>query len=228
MKITHGGLLAVYLLAIAACSPNHKNTEQSEAASVAKPVVITPVTIDLSSPDRTLKTLFALQDFMEVSRYNESVKRQNEREEGRSESTKATFLRSGAQLFDGIAKQAFDKRFPTHSDVYPRESFEREILKITNETETRSVATVNIKNITPLPPGAVPSEHDKKRRDKGVEYQYILTKTSEGWKIEDIKQWDYVLGSARDGGYRESFVRIYQLNGVNQGPSVPSHTSPFL
>lgn len=207
-------------VSLAACNPSKKNAEQSQDAPVSKPVSIPTVTVDLSSPDRTLKTLFALQDLVEANRYNEAIKTQSEKEDDTS--NKTVFLRSANQLFDGLAKQAFDRRFASRN-VYPLEVFEREILKITNETETRSVATVNIKNVTPLSAGAVPSEYDKKRRTQGKDYQYVLTKTSQGWKIEDIKEWDYEVGT-----YRESFVRIYQLRRVNDGPSVPSLTSPYF
>lgn len=209
-------------LSLAACNPNQKSTSSSEAVSIATPVAIPTVNVDLSSPDRTLKTLFALQDFAESLRYNKSLETQAKTEKEGDTSDKAVLLRSAAQLFDGLAKKAFDKRTSGHS-VSPREMFEREIIKITNETETRSIAIVNIKNITPMPEGATPNKYDKERREKGIDYQYILTKTGQGWKIEDVKEWGYDIES-----HRETFVRIVQLRVVNNGPRVPSLTDPLF
>lgn len=143
-----------------------------------------PVTIDLSSPDRTLKTHFAFQDRNFRLAYQELLEPPKEGSKHR--------VKQAAVLFDGAAKNYAERILldKPSTDTPVLEQYERDIRKIENETETRAVAIVWMRNITPIPVGAEPTNFDKERRSEGSEYKFVLGKTSEGWKIEDIQEFD--------------------------------------
>jgi hypothetical protein len=68
-----------------------------------------------------------------------------------------------------------------------KQIFKREIREVKTETETRAVALAKIYNATPIPPDAeTPTQLDKKRREEGFGYKYVLEKSTEGWKVSEV------------------------------------------
>lgn len=217
-------IVAVYsVILLCACGPTAETQPKSEPAaaiSIDTPKnaqqELPPILIDQSSPDRALKTHFAFQDryeYIQSKRYNE--------EQGKS--AEKIGIEAAEVLFDGAAKRYFDRQIGKNKTPLLLEKYEREILKIDNESETRAIALVNIKNVTPIPSGAEPDEYDKKRRADGVVYRYIFSKAAEGWKIEDVQHLEYSIEKKRDEWTRVMEISIL----IKDKPSTPSLTRPL-
>ena len=69
------------------------------------------------------------------------------------------------------------------------ESFIRDIVDVKIESESRAVIIANIKNSTPIPPGAELSKYQEQSRNEGDKYKYVLEKSQPGWQIAEI--WDF-------------------------------------
>ena len=67
---------------------------------------------------------------------------------------------------------------------------DRQIKKVHMETETRSVVEVLMKDaVGPQPDEKVPS-YAKNEVEQGFQFRYVLVKTPEGWRIEDVQRWN--------------------------------------
>ena len=65
--------------------------------------------------------------------------------------------------------------------------FEREIREIKLETETRAIAFVKIRNVTPST--AAHTESQEESRLRGEEYKYLIERSKEGWKISQVYKY---------------------------------------
>ena len=219
------GFLTVFLVACNQGSQSPGTAQQAPSApllaALNQSVALIPgtlplpeVVVDLSSPDRALKTFFAFQDRNFVASFNQNLKMI-------AGQKRAAHLDGAKILFDGPAKRYIDQIFAT--DTLILEKYERDINKIETESETRAVVLINIKNITPLLPGSVLDQYETKWRGEGFNYRYIMTKTSEGWKISDVQ--DLQLNTTT---VKYSFERSRLIPPADAKPSVPSLVSPLF
>lgn len=72
----------------------------------------------------------------------------------------------------------------------PPEAFERDIVEVKVESESRAVVLAVIKNVTPIPVGADISAREEKQRREGDRYRYVLEREKEGWKVAEIWERD--------------------------------------
>ncbi len=167
------GIVAIALSGLAACS----RTEPS--ASVAKPQAeaAPKVQVDLSTPDRALKSYWAVRDAVSA-RNHEFVK---------SEAVVRANAEDKTQYLT-VADEALTKAFTEHANVL--ETFARDIMDVKVESESRAVITARIKNNTPIPAGATVTKYDEERRANGDRYRYVLEKTQSGWRVAEIWEWD--------------------------------------
>lgn len=162
-------LAAITILCLSACDKaNDTPVEVSNEAERR----IAEVPLDLSSPDKALKSYWATRD--EVRR---AIDRQSNQETAFGSEIKALLLKVGApEIFN------FD-----HKAVH--ETFSRDIEDVDVQSETRAVVVVRIKNITPIPAGAEVDEYDSKARENGERYRYVLEKTPAGWRVAEMWTW---------------------------------------
>lgn len=100
----------------------------------------------------------------------------------------------------------------------PLKKYWREIQEVKVETDTRAVVHALVKDITPIPAGAVPTENDKVWRAEGLRGKYLLEKTEDGWKVAQVYEFKKY---ASDGpGWSEVYTQT-----MDSAPSYPSLVS---
>lgn len=166
-------------LVLAGCSP------KPEAATPPSPTAIVPsaatqtaaqipspgVEIDTSSPDNALKSWWRVLDHREQITSAECAKRNAEY----------------FALFERVAQGDPLRQYTAMEREYcAPETYEREIHEVETESETRAVIFAKIRNVTPIPAGADLSPEDRKNREDGYRYSYLLEKTAEGWKVSAV------------------------------------------
>lgn len=173
-------LLAAVCVAMTGCLDKSDDAKSSspveEKIAAEKPTEAAPV-VDISSPDKALKSYWAVIDWkrrFDAAHYKASL----ESDWGRA--------RNGA-----VAKVAI----PAFADNYtaPQSTYEREIVEAKVETDTRATIHVVIRNSTPIPEGADVTDYDRKRRAQGDKYRYVLERGDEGWKVAEIWEFDSIL-----------------------------------
>jgi len=63
---------------------------------------------------------------------------------------------------------------------------QRDIDSVKQETDSRAVALVRIKNVTPIPDGVKPFPREFKEHEGGVMFRYILEKEGTNWKVAEV------------------------------------------
>ncbi|MCG3185941.1 MAG: hypothetical protein IOMNBAOH_00483 [Rhodocyclaceae bacterium] len=169
--------LAIFssVLITAGCGGNNTEQAKPEAkSSSASAQISTPVDIDITTPDRALKSYWKVQDQIRAehfAHYNAQL---------------PTFHRTQASAEKVMTGTAFN-------DVKVKpgtlESFTRDIIDVKVESESRAVIIASIKNSTPIPAGAELSKYQEQSRNEGDKYKYVLEKSQPGWQIAEI--WDF-------------------------------------
>lgn len=155
-----------------------KNAEKSNQEKSAE-AGIKNVSIETTSPDLAVKSWWKILD-LRAHETSKLCKQQVEKDE---EPSSAYFrkIAQGAALKDKIETSLCE------SDAY-----KREILKVETESETRAVIFTLIKNVTPIPVGAEPDDTDKKLREEGFQFKYLVEKTLEGWKVSQVYRFSEI------------------------------------
>lgn len=94
-----------------------------------------------------------------------------------------------------------------------RQTYSREILEVQQQSPSRAAVLVRVRNTTPIPPGAVATEYDQKRRQEGDLYRFVLDRDSTAWKIVQVQDWE---------AYRDAWRDRF-----GTGPHVPTWTQPY-
>lgn len=158
------------------------------ASPVREPVVAT-VPVDLSTPDRALRSYWAVRD--EIVRALWAIQR--------AVVNKAVgdIQRAERQLPE-VAVPAIVDNFKANIEPDPAETFSRDILEVKIESESRAVVSVVIKNTTPIPEGAVLTEFARELRRNGDRYRYVLENGATGWQVAEIWSLDSHTGMQKD------------------------------
>lgn len=134
--------------------------------------------VENASPDQALKTWWKLIDLME----------QNGVEDCKNYQNKPTS--SHVAYYSKITQEDMLRSItPRKSDCKPT-VFDREILEVKTESETRAIIFAKVFNATPVPEGAEPDEYEKKFRKDGFKFKYLIEKSSEGWKVSQVYEFD--------------------------------------
>jgi hypothetical protein len=158
----------ILIALISACS------RPAEPVTSAIPgVAIAP--IDLSTPDRAIKSYWAVRDKVRHAHY-EMLRRSID------------VYRSAEKEIGSVSGGALARSFAW--DVIATPNFGRDILDVKVESESRAIVIAVIKNTTPLPAGAEVSKFDEERRRDGERYRYVLEKDASGWKVSEIWAWE--------------------------------------
>lgn len=176
----HTWIMGIAVLLILGCQPNNgvgaRNSLHQKLAHVAS------IPIDASTPDRALKSYWQIKDAVrklefewDIDRYSEFYKAKN------SAGFNARKLMTSGVLSDSLRDKAKYREF---------EQYEREIIDLKQDSESRATVFAKIRNSTPIPEGAVVSDSDKKRRLEGARFKYILEKEQGGWKVSQVYIFD--------------------------------------
>jgi hypothetical protein len=152
------------LILLAACDSGKQPT--SVHADIAPPVT------DTSTPDRTLKSYWAVRDYV----------LQRERLVALDERPKYEAAR---RVLDTVAAAPVASA-ERHGRVGPIEVFSRDIVEVKVESESRAVATAIIRNISPIPPGAEVHRFEEEQRREGERLRYVLEKEERGWRVAEV------------------------------------------
>lgn len=159
MKIYKIYLLICFLI----FSVNHTALAQS----VNKPAT------DFSTPAAALKSYWVINEWLRANRAE--IVQKYESELFNIERDSLMFVTTGNTR----------KYFETFNKM-PNEVFDRTILEITVENSTQAVIRTLIKNVTPIPPQAVPTSRQIEARIKGREFIYTLVKEAGEWKVSEV------------------------------------------
>lgn len=169
-------ILAFAVLALSAGCDRATTQQKVEPPQVvsAPPPLAAPQ-LDMTTPDRALKSYWAYVDW-DLDRQAESSKQ---------------FLNSAdyAERREVHEKVAVRAIVDDHKGTPLREIYQREILSATVETESRAVIAATIKNVTPLPQGMTLEPLDRKKRDDGQRFRYVMEREGSNWKVAEI--WAY-------------------------------------
>lgn len=159
--------IAVILATLTACSKTELPPSEKKTAS-------TKVTLDLATPDKALKSYWAVRDSVRAKQIEIFAQ------------SKDSFQSAEAQM-SAVADGAIAKSFSF--DITPIDTFSRDLIDVKVESESRAVIIVVIKNSTPIPAGAEMSKFDEERRRDGERYRYVLEKNQTDWRVSEIWEW---------------------------------------
>lgn len=158
---------AVLLATLTACSKTEPPPSENKIA-------FTKVTLDLATPDRALKSYWAVRDSVRAKQLELLAQ------------SKEGFQSAAAQM-SAVADGALAKTFSIN--ITPVETFSRDLIDVKVESESRAVIVVVIKNTTHIPAGAEISKFDEELRRDGERYRYILEKNQSDWRVSEIWEW---------------------------------------
>lgn len=163
---------AILIASVVACKPAPHASEPTKMR-LSPP----SLQIDASTPDRALKSYWQLMDNFWLS-HNSWLK-------ASFDSLDLDAYRPHfATLATGNISAFYDRR--SKPKAQPLDRYEREILEVKQESASRAVVFVKIRNVTPLPEGAVLSERQTRNRHDGFDVKYVMEKDSDGWKVADV------------------------------------------
>jgi hypothetical protein len=141
-----------------------------------------PPPTDASTAESALRSYWALRDWYEVAWREE-----------RSTKASALFESRIAELTRGKPKRYYEAFAAFRAyDIAPR--LERRITSRREESAARVVIEANIRNVSPIPPGAQSTPFLVKMREAGEDYRYVLTREGERWHVLEVwKLWTGVM-----------------------------------
>lgn len=100
-------------------------------------------------------------------------------------------LRLAATYFEKLAKLSSNDLYNSDSCALAPLSFDRQIAKVDVQSDTRAVVTAHIKNVTPPEDGAKFDTDDKKAKEAGEPFRYLLERNDakSGWQITKIESF---------------------------------------
>ncbi|HLM69199.1 MAG TPA: hypothetical protein VK358_16795 [Longimicrobium sp.] len=154
---------------------------KADSASVRnRPLPDSAFALDLSTPDRALRTYWHIRSMADTIGQpvdTAAVRFQNWQ---RADSVLA-------RVYGGDALAEYRRvREPAK-----RQRYSREILAVEPESDTRATVLARIRNVTPVPPGAVADAYAARRRAEGDVYRYVFERDSAGWKLVQVLAKSY-------------------------------------
>lgn len=128
--------------------------------------------INRNSPDMTVKSWWRVKDAA-VTLYLEECKERLKVEE---------------PLFSKLSDLSTPEIYSDRECAKSPDTYDREIIKVDVQSDTRAVVTARISNSTPPEPGAELSDKDRMSKEAGEGYQYVLERkdSASEWKISQV------------------------------------------
>lgn len=180
MKTSIALFTAVVFVLLGGCSNERVGSGNKSAGTEgAQPASVQtmPPAIDVTTPDRALKSYWQTKDARRKIEFDWRNAQNPEREK-----------LYGKIGFDARKLMTGDV-LSVHQAIYKRSQFveySRELVDVKLDTESRATAMVKVRNSTPIPEGMVVFDSDKKLREEGDRFKYVLEKESDGWKVAQV------------------------------------------
>jgi hypothetical protein len=146
----------------------------------SRPLPDSAFAVDLSTPDRALRTYWHIKSMADTIRAPADTTEARYHDWRRAD----TVL---ARVYGGEALGEYRRT----REPQPPQRYVREILAVEPETETRATVLARIRNVTPVPPGATPDEYSARRRAEGDVYRYVFEREPDGWKLVQVLTKSY-------------------------------------
>lgn len=194
----------VVLLVIAAIVTTMAGCDSDQRRKLDPIAALAPPALDLSTPDRALRSQWRAKDYLD-SIY-EFARRDPTNAIGKYDKVAEQVTRAA------LAGPALQDR---SVDEAAAMKFDRQIVGVRMESQSRAVVTARVRNITPIPRGAIITERDAAIRRDGERYRYIFEKDSTGWRLQQIQSSSSYDGA--DTTWRDLFGAV---------PVTPTWTVP--
>jgi hypothetical protein len=179
--------VGVALLALAGCdkpAPANPSAPSPQAAAPANAAVVE----DVTTPDRALKTLWALSD---QKRRDMCAARAQIAASNSADARAAKTLLVGSTVRPDLTTGAAATWFASLEKASNRcvaDDLQRQINEVKAESESRAVIFATVRNLTPIVEGATEYDFSKEQREKGWRYKYVFTKIEGRWLLEEVYQ----------------------------------------
>lgn len=112
-------------------------------------------------------------------------------------------LKLASPYFEKLSELSTDELYKERSCGTTTPSFDRQITKVEVQSDTRAVVIAQIRNVTPPEDGAFLDSDDKKAKEAGEPFQYVLERkdTQSGWKIAQVYRYP---------SYSRSWEQVYK------------------
>lgn len=189
-------LTALFItLAVSACDINFN--DKSGAVIAQKP------TINLTTPDRSIKSYWELKDWVHDNERQLYLNALQKNEVYVTTGVLPTVSLGGVKAYFSMGVE----------QSLPLRKLLRKIESVKQETESRAIVVARVVNDDPIPQGLVMSEEDKKKRELGTIFKYVLEKDKDGWKVAEVYEVDSIFGGDREPyRIREPSAPIYVLS----------------
>ena len=162
-------------LALIACQ-QEKPKATTQAAT--KPTFTAP-SVDIATPDKAVKSWWALVDARASFKHQECTQAPN--------AEQAALRQAQLRLSTGAVKSYLQQ--DPNCTLY---TYDRRIDRVDMETESRALVVATIKNITRPKEGQSIAGNYAEGGTVGAEYRYVLSLEDDGWRVDDIFQYDEV------------------------------------
>ncbi|QMV74455.1 hypothetical protein HS961_17340 [Comamonas piscis] len=177
-------------LALSACQED-KPTAATQAA--AKPTFTAP-SVDISTPDKAVKSWWAVVDSKFNLRYQECTQA--------ASAEQTALLQAQLRVATGAVKS-----YMQHDKECTLFTYDRRIDRVDMETESRALVVTTIKNSTRPKEGQSIANRTLEAATDGVEYRYVLSRENDGWRVEDIYQYDDLLKAMGRDPWKQEYQR---------------------
>ena len=160
---------AVIFVLLSACSNDGAGPGKKSA-----PAAGAPPAIDVTTPDKALKSYWAVRDWIKEKEFKRYAAFRAGSEALGERNLLARVV--GATILDHLSS----------TELRVLQVYERNMQEVKVETESRAVAVVTIHNVTPMPAGASQDGQVLAWRNKGKSYKYVLEKDLAGWRVAEI------------------------------------------
>lgn len=191
----------IVLLMLVGCSgkgatPKAASSEQPEGTYAGALQKFDAIALDTSTPDRLLKSIWAMMDAGRSLACYTKPRLEEKLSDGTAVGNldgRTQMLRRLDAVSVGTAKSALDAYQVDKGLEYClkfKEEFDRQVSEIKMETESRAVAFVTVRNVTPIPEGADSSNDVQKWRAEGERFKFEFSKEQSGWKLEQVSKYE--------------------------------------
>lgn len=100
-------------------------------------------------------------------------------------------ISQAAPYFEKLARLSTEDVHSDRTCMDAPTKFDRQILKVDVQSDTRAVVTAQIRNVTPPEEGAVLDADDKEAKAEGSPFQYLVERKdkSSDWKIAQVSRY---------------------------------------
>lgn len=215
MNLTTGSLILLAIVLAGGCSQQEtgtgkENAPESNAETASKHVIDPLPPLDVQSPDRLIQSYWAVNDWLNANHCKLfRVVAPNDSEVRDFEEALAVI--GAGDYLASQRKQVEQSRKPCAGEsAY---SYQRDIIEVKPESETRSVVLAKIKNVTPIPVGMTLQRSDLAQRNYGEDVKYVVEKTADGWRLTQAWARGLDIISALRGGDRtEEWEKVWNVD----------------